>query len=195
MTVFFTSDAHFGHEHIIELSHRPFSSLNEMHEVIVRNWNNVVTKNDIVYFLGDFAFRMSSIDYMREIFNSLNGSKYLICGNHDKNNKVPNSLDWADIWDTHTIKVEGKHIFLSHYPHRSWPGSVHGSWHLYGHSHGSMENYGKSMDVGVDTHNFTPYSFNEVKRVMDAVDYCVNHHPELTSEELWEVPSINQYFG
>ena len=54
---------------------------------------------------------------------------------------------------------------MSHYGHMVWEESHKGSWHLFGHSHGSLKGLGKSMDVGVDTHNeFRPYTFNEIKK-------------------------------
>jgi calcineurin-like phosphoesterase family protein len=46
---------------------------------------------------------------------------------------------------------------------RVWDQSHHGSWHLYGHSHGKLPDLGLSTDVGVDGHNFQPWSFEEVR--------------------------------
>jgi len=40
------------------------------------------------------------------------------------------------------------------------------SWQLYGHSHGRLKPIGKQMDVGVDTHNFYPYSVKEIVEEM-----------------------------
>lgn len=54
--IFFISDTHFHHNRIIELSRRPFSSCDEMDEVMIENWNSVIKSQDQVYHLGDFAF-------------------------------------------------------------------------------------------------------------------------------------------
>ncbi len=35
----YTSDLHIGHKNIIGFDHRPFSSLDEMTEKIIANWN------------------------------------------------------------------------------------------------------------------------------------------------------------
>ena len=49
---------------------------------------------------------------------------------------------------------------------KTWAKSHYNSWQLFGHSHGELKGVGKQMDIGVDTHNFYPYSFNEIKRIM-----------------------------
>jgi hypothetical protein len=47
-------------------------------------------------------------------------------------------------------------------------GSHHGAWHLYGHSHGNLPDTptSLSMDVGVDTHDFQPWHFDEINLLM-----------------------------
>jgi calcineurin-like phosphoesterase family protein len=50
---------------------------------------------------------------------------------------------------------------------RTWEKSHYNSWHLFGHSHGKLPSFGKSFDIGVDTNDFYPYSFDEVKKIMD----------------------------
>ena len=83
INTFFTSDHHFGHQNILEYllkkESRPFSCLEEMHEVMIERWNSVVRCNDIVYHLGDFCFGRKNIS----IGGRLNGKKKLIMGNHD----------------------------------------------------------------------------------------------------------------
>ena len=51
--VFFTSDLHFGHTNVITLDKRPFSSVEEMDEELIKRWNKKVGKGDLVYVLGD----------------------------------------------------------------------------------------------------------------------------------------------
>ena len=36
--LFFTSDTHFGHRHILEFCKRPFSSIEEHDEQLIANW-------------------------------------------------------------------------------------------------------------------------------------------------------------
>lgn len=54
-----------------------------MNKVLIRNFNNMVHKNDTVYLLGDVTHRVS-LDEANELISKLNGHKILICGNHDK---------------------------------------------------------------------------------------------------------------
>lgn len=78
--VFFTSDLHFGHNNIMRFCNRPFKSIEEMDEALIQKWNSVVSKNDLVFDLGDFAFAPNW--RWKEILGRLNGHHYLILGNH-----------------------------------------------------------------------------------------------------------------
>ena len=56
-------------------------SYDEMEEVLVNNWNNVVTNEDHVYHLGDFCW--GKTDEWIRILKRLNGNIHIIKGNHD----------------------------------------------------------------------------------------------------------------
>ena len=79
--VWFTSDTHFYHENILRYCNRPFRGIAEMNETLVRNWNEVVPPDGVVFHLGDFAF--GSPSQWNDILSRLNGQIYLILGNHD----------------------------------------------------------------------------------------------------------------
>ena len=83
MANFFTSDTHFGHKNIIHLAERPFKDVQEMNEMLVKNWNDTVSPNDTVFHLGDVALGpiRESLEYIRR----LNGDIRLVIGNHDRN--------------------------------------------------------------------------------------------------------------
>jgi len=56
MTVWFTSDWHFGHRNILTLGQgRPFSSIEEHDEFLIDRYNAVVRDDDVVWVLGDVA--------------------------------------------------------------------------------------------------------------------------------------------
>lgn len=80
--IYLTSDHHFGHARIIELCNRPFSSVEEMNEEMIRRWNEVVIDDDTVYHLGDLS--MGQADENITMTARLNGRKFLLPGNHDK---------------------------------------------------------------------------------------------------------------
>lgn len=78
--IFFTADTHFGRGNVIQLCDRPFSSVEEMDETMIQNWNGRVSGNDTVYILGDMFFRNANA---QDILKRLKGKKRLIVGNHD----------------------------------------------------------------------------------------------------------------
>ena len=78
---FYISDTHFGHQNIIRYDNRPFSTADEMDEVLIDRWNDVVSDEDTVYVLGDFSWHRE--EKTLEILDSLSGRKVLIKGNHD----------------------------------------------------------------------------------------------------------------
>ncbi len=175
---FFTSDPHFSHFNVIKYCNRPFASVEEMDAKLIADWNKVVTKNDDVYVTGDFCMMgVKSILEVMDILNQLNGTIHLVFGNHDHKNmwyaieklmagKVVILGDMAE------IKVEGQHIVLCHYSLRTWNRSHYKSWHLFGHSHNTLEGTGLSMDCGVDAkyanlYNWAPWSFEEISAVME----------------------------
>lgn len=187
--IFFTSDTHFWHTNIIHHSNRPFKTVEEMNQGLIDHWNTKVKEHDEVYHLGDFAFagRQKAV----EILNQLNGRKYWVYGNHDKslrkNEVVSSFFEWVKPLTRIRIKqffndVEyDKKIVLCHFPLISWEGMSHGTWHLHGHCHGTLEEpyrRGLMMDVGVDTTpTLSPYSFLEVEEFMaDRSFRKVDHH-------------------
>jgi calcineurin-like phosphoesterase family protein len=169
--IFFTADTHFGHQNIIKYCKRPFIVSTQMDNTIINNFNKVVGYDDLVYHLGDIAMNRND-EYLRDVLFSLNGNIILIQGSHDKirgNSKLAERFEKILLYTT--IKIEEQRIFLSHYCHKVWDRSHYDSWHLFGHSHGSLNAYaaseGKLLDVGVDTNNFYPYSFDAVKQIMN----------------------------
>ena len=72
------SDLHLGHKAILQYRTQ-FTSLDDMHDTIINNWNSVVTPQDKVYILGDVAWNKQAL----ALLNIMNGKKILIKGNHD----------------------------------------------------------------------------------------------------------------
>ena len=132
---YYISDLHLGHANVIKFDPRPFQSLEEMHQTIIKNWNSVITPEDSVYILGDFAFKNES---GLEIISQLVGRKYLIKGNHDRPTQEMTAYfewvkDYAVIGDCN-IKV-----VLCHYPIAHWNHQYRNSVHLYGHVHNTQD--------------------------------------------------------
>lgn len=183
---FITSDYHFGHARVIEYSHRPFKDVDEMNEILIKNWNEKVPINGKVYFLGDFCFN-KNIEAIRK---RLNGSICLIKGNHDKNIKgdIVKLFEWVkDYYEADYINEEGIKIkvIMCHYPFLTWNKAHFGSWCLHGHSHGSLKDDGsRRIDIGIDTNpKYEPWSFKEIeKKMLDRKYIKVDHHDERNKE-------------
>lgn len=80
--VFFTADLHFGHPKIIWYAERPFSTLEEMEQALVANWNAVIRDpEDLVWVLGDYA--LGDRGRALRMLSRLAGRKMLVSGNHD----------------------------------------------------------------------------------------------------------------
>ena len=178
--IFFTSDQHFCHANIIKYCNRPFSSVEEMNEGLITNWNSVVKQQDTVYIVGDVIFA-KDISIAESIFKRLHGSKVLIAGNHDKHMLKQERFRalFQSVHQLLEIKIGTQDITLCHYAMRVWNKSHHSAYHLYGHSHGSMPDdpHSLSIDVGVDCHNYTPISFDQVSEIMAKKQYKpVDHH-------------------
>ena len=80
--LWFTSDLHFGHRNVIKFCNRPFEDEKVMGKQLINNWNETVSKDDIVFVLGD-TFWFNDSRSIKKILDQLNGTIYLIPGNHD----------------------------------------------------------------------------------------------------------------
>lgn len=52
--IFYTSDLHISHANVIRFDNRPYESVAEMDEALIKNWNETVSDKDTVYILGGF---------------------------------------------------------------------------------------------------------------------------------------------
>lgn len=163
---FYTSDTHLGHGRALGQYARPFASLEEMDETIIRNWNETVRNDDVVRFCGDLVGASADDDEVRRYFARLNGEKHLIVGNHDEANGYVLDLPWASIRHVELVRDGSDYVFLSHYAHVTWPEARFGSLHLYGHTHGELPGTLRSLDVSTDATGFRPVLLDEARQMM-----------------------------
>ena len=181
MARFWTSDLHIGHFNVISYTNRPFSTVEEMNETLVANWNERVSPADTVYVLGDFSLSLKAVeDYLPR----LNGIKVLLIGNHDQPYKKPakfcpiyRELGFKEVLPFHQIEIGGHAVLMSHlYYHCDQERVKHlyhpkdnGLFLLHGHSHHPPDKiFGKRMlDVGVDGHSYYPWSEDEILQVIN----------------------------
>jgi len=157
MEHFVLSDHHLFHKNIIEYEQRPFSSLENMHKTIIKNHNNVVTKKDKIFLLGDLSF--GNKVQTQEIIEQMNGYKILVLGNHDNR-----SRKWyLDIGINEVIKypiIYNKFYILSHEPLHLTPSIAYVN--IHGHTHSNkMENV-NYFNVCVENHGYTPVNLKDI---------------------------------
>ena len=121
MTIFISSDCHFSHFNIIKYCNRPFSTIAEMNDTIIKNFNSVIHPTDTLYHLGDFTMS-GNYNYIASLARRINGKKIFLLGNHDKRGNFQKLVDDGLIISFHDvlgISINKQYIWLSHYPHRS----------------------------------------------------------------------------
>lgn len=171
---YFIADLHFGHNNIIKLCNRPFSSVDEMDEAYISAWNAKVKKKaDTVYIVGDLVWEKADpLKYIRR----LNGRKVLITGNHDKKWLAKN--DYSEYFDQIVpyleIKSNNVDITLCHYPMLEWKnsrklGSKKLGYLIHGHIHNRYCDDYKTLfmmphalNAGADINGFAPVSLEEL---------------------------------
>ena len=170
---YFIADTHFGHKNIIKLCNRPFSSLEEMEQILMDNWNRKVSNNDTIYIVGDLFWDSEASE---RILPKLKGKKVLIVGNHDERwvNKFDVSKHFITISPLLNTRLDDRFVTLCHYPMLEWKGSnkegsTKQSYLIHGHIHNkskpeySFLNQNKHcLNAGVDVNDFEPKTLDEL---------------------------------
>lgn len=168
--IYFTSDLHFYHTNVIHHADRPYSSVEEMNQALIDNWNQRVRASDEVYILGDVILKGAS--YANEILPQLKGHRYLIKGNHDRFAEQESFDKGLFVWikDYHELKYQNQRFILFHYPIDRWNHFYRSSIHLHGHSHNfsdynerNVESGFRRYDVGIDANKMAPVSIEEIR--------------------------------
>lgn len=164
MNTFFVADPHFGHKAILKYENRPFSSVEEMDELMIKNWNSVVGRDDRVYLLGDVSFHKRNDTW--NIIRRLKGNIYLVMGNHDGGSiRSYYDIGFDRVYDCPIIYNE--FWMLSHEPlyiNENMPYA-----NIFGHVHSNKEYKdfsSQSFCVSVERINYTPIEFSEIKQKM-----------------------------
>ena len=167
--IFLIGDTHFMHRNIIKYCNRPFNNVEEMTEGLIKNWNSVVDKNDIVYVVGDFA--LCGKQKIIEIGKQLNGRKRLILGNHDQASVNTYREAGFEFVYNHSIVLDDFYI-VSHVPMVGI--SINAPFaNIFAHVHDdpAYKDYSyRSFCVSAERINYTPVEFKLIKEKMKAVE-------------------------
>lgn len=156
------SDTHFYHTKLFfEFGLRKeFKSTEEVNKLMFDNWNNTVTDEDYIFFLGDFVIGCENkYETAQIIYNSLNGKKIFLKGNHDE--KLKKYTKIPVIEESLEILYNGKRILLNHKPIWDFKQDLM----ICGHIHNSEENQklkSNMFNVSVEMINYTPIHIDEI---------------------------------
>ena len=181
--IWLTSDTHFHHENILKFTDTDgelirgvrFSSVQEMDECMLENWNSVVKPGDKVYHLGDVM--MGSKEQFAKFWPRLHGSKRLIVGNHDDIKFLSSGGFFANVqmWRmfpefglmlTH-VPIHQQSLFR--YPKKddptTWNKDPVPLLNIHGHIHQNPSPPGPYRCVCVEQINDTPINIEELRIV------------------------------
>lgn len=170
MTTWYTADLHLGHANIITYCNRPFSTVDEMNDAIIENWNNQVAVDDVVWILGDVC--MGQLAHSIARVDEMNGRMTLIPGNHDpvwSGSPEARREKWLEEYEDR-FQIVGRNLWgvrlargwtdvdMSHFPfvghdHRDFDEYRpidEGQWLLHGHVHDLYRQRGRQINVGLD---------------------------------------------
>ena len=162
------TDTHFYHSRIVtDFGFRPAN----FNDQIIKNWQNTVNENDIVFNLGDVTW--GSQGQLQQIMYSLPGTKILIRGNHDKNH----SNNWFIKAGFAAVleKAQISGVILSHFPAIMTQEEIkRGIINVHGHFHNSKaDRWEKHLKeritsnhylIALEETNFTPISLELIKK-------------------------------
>lgn len=140
-----------------------------MDEAILARLNQCVKAEDHLYFLGDFCMGgpKVALTYREKIRCR---RIHCVLGNHDRAIlKIADQFIWMK--DLAEVTIRDQRIVMCHYAMRTWHQAARGAWHLCGRSHGKLPpaEGSRSLDVGVDTNDLRPYSFDELRERLNGV--------------------------
>lgn len=182
--IYLTSDTHINHNRGFIYEPRGFKTVEEMNEAIVARWNAIVKPEDEVYHLGDVMLGGPNSEDGLNYLKQLNGKIHITIGNHDTNKRIElykNLSNVVEVKQALKLDYNGYHFFMCHYP--SFTGCLQHedlkktTCNLFGHTHqhtNFYQNIPFMYHVGVDSHNCTPISIDEVIADMEnEVKECI----------------------
>lgn len=161
--IFYTADLHFHYKPF--LPDRPFASVEEMDEAMIRLWNETVTDRDTVYVVGDVGYNGGYVP--GDALGRLQGRKHLIRGNHDTGfENAPKLFDYFEtVTDFNEIDDGETHILLCHYPilYRKRGYMIHGHLHqARGPEYDILRQMPRVLNAGVDVNFYRPVTLAQL---------------------------------
>jgi len=135
---------------------RGFNTVEEHDHQIISRWNQVVTKRDTVWVMGDVT--MEKANY--EILGKLNGIINVVGGNHDRPQHTRKMLDYINGFCGAT-RLKG--FILTHIPvHPSELERFRGN--IHGHVHDQTINDPRYINVSLENTDFYPVLIDDITK-------------------------------
>lgn len=183
MKLWFSADMHHGHRRIIEYENRPFTGLDDMHEVMCSRFNRVTVPGDVLYHLGDFCFYNAGSQGQGQSLSPAGYEAMIACrifhirGNHDTKGIARHAPDYA------VINYSGYRILMVHDPEVAFVnplfltqsvdlvlcGHVHSKWKSRFLAPQADTPRIPFVNVGVDVWDYAPVS---MKQIIGEVTKC-----------------------
>ena len=158
------SDTHFFHENIGRYCNRP----NDWQDMIIENWNRLISPEEVVFHLGDFALgKKSNFEWL---VSNLNGKILLIRGNHDRLSRT--------YYEAHRITLvhdpvlaELKNGIRLAFSHRPMVPLEEGLINLHGHIHNNPPPPEGStlgpyhLNMSIEVRDYRPWRLGELLKL------------------------------
>lgn len=178
----FYSDPHYGHKNICMLSGRPFHSVDEMNQELIKRYNEIIGVDDTVLWCGDAFF--CTVEKAQRIMASLNGHKILVLGNHDRGHGSMLNQGFDLVMDECFLNIAERTCRVKHYPYANnvmsnnkleeryldrRPPRIKGEILIHGHTHQKDKVRETSVHVGIDSWDYRPALMTEVEELIKKI--------------------------
>jgi calcineurin-like phosphoesterase family protein len=160
---------------MLKYAQRPYQSVDQMNAALIANYNSVVGEEDCVLWLGDCFF--VSFHESKTILDSLNGTKALLLGNHDRSVNRMTEMGFSFVSEIAHINIAGVPVKVCHYPYKSgacddrklnYPMKQFKKEILiHGHTHSARRVQGRSIHVGCDAWNWSPAPVRAITKLIN----------------------------
>jgi len=162
------SDTHYYHTKLFfEFGLRKeFKTTEEVNALMFKNWNDTVSDDDYVIFLGDFVcgtqeHGLDKYKTAQVIYDGLNGKKIFFKGSHD--NGLKRFTNIPVIEDSLEIIYKDTKILLSHKPILNFTQNIS----IHGHIHRNSPFHYKQncFNVSCEVVNYTPVNIDTILKL------------------------------
>lgn len=158
--VYMTSDWHLGHANCAKW--RGFDNVYHHDSTIMQNYADMVTNQDVVWFLGDILLGKDSIT----AFRSLPGRKRIVLGNHDTDRFQKRTglsiVDLTCIFEEVHGMYKYKQAWLTHAPLH--PLELRGKINIHGHMHSHTVPDKRYVNVALEQTDMKPVKYQDILR-------------------------------